>query len=64
MTSRLLGLLMIVRRSLRQHLLSTAITVASTGLGTGLVMAVLVVSAQTREAFTGGPAGFDAVLDA
>ncbi len=64
MTGSLPGLLLIVRRSLRQHALSTAVTVASVGLATGLVMAVLAVSAQTRDAFTGGPVGFDAVLGA
>ena len=58
------GLRLIVRRSLTQHLLSTAITAASVALATGLVMAVLALSAQTYTAFTGGPVGFDAVLGA
>ena len=58
------GLLLIVRRSLRQHMLSTAITVLSAALGAGLVMAVFAVSHQSERAFAGGPVGFDAVLGA
>lgn len=64
MIARLVTLLLIVRRSLRQHALSTIVTVLSVSLACGLVMAVFSVSAQTRRAFTGGPAGFDAVLGA
>jgi putative ABC transport system permease protein len=58
------GLLLMVQRSLRQHALSTFITACSMALGAGLVMAVFVVNAQTRTAFTGGNVGFDAVLGA
>jgi putative ABC transport system permease protein len=58
------GLLMIVRRSLGQHALSTIITALSIALGSGLVMAVFSIKSQTYEAFTGGQAGFDAVLGA
>jgi putative ABC transport system permease protein len=58
------GLLLIVRRNMRQHALSTAITAASAALGCGLVMAVFSVKQQTHEAFVGGPVGFDAVLGA
>ncbi|MCK6475009.1 MAG: ABC transporter permease [Planctomycetes bacterium] len=58
------GLFLIVRRSLRQHALSTAITVCSVALASGLVMAVFAIGAQTKVAFTGAPAGFDAVLGA
>jgi putative ABC transport system permease protein len=54
----------IVLRSLRQHALSTAITVLSVALASGLVMAVFAIKQQTYEAFTGGPVGFDAVLGA
>lgn len=61
---RLSGLMMIVRRSLGQHALSTAITVISVALASGLVMAVFCVNDQTYDAFTGGPVGFDAVLGA
>ena len=58
------NILFLVRRSLRQHRLSTAITVLAVGLACGLVMAVFAISAQTREAFTGGDTGYDAVLGA
>jgi putative ABC transport system permease protein len=60
----IMGLGLMVRRSLRQHLLSTIITVLSVALAAGLVMAVFVINAQTRAAFTGGQVGFDAVLGA
>lgn len=56
------GLLLYVRRSLRQHALVTGITVASTALGAGLVMAVLAVARQSEDAFAGGPLGFDAII--
>ena len=61
---RFAALGLIVRRSLRQHALSTFITVMSTALASGLVMAVFAVSQQSRAAFAGGPVGFDAVLGA
>jgi putative ABC transport system permease protein len=53
-----------VRRSLRQHALATNITALSVALACGLAMSVFAINAQTRRAFTGGPAGFDAVLGA
>jgi len=58
------GLLLLVRRSLRQHALSTAVTAGSAALACGLVMAVFSIQAQARDAFTGVPVGFDAVLGA
>ena len=58
------GLLLIVRRSLRQHVLGTVVTVLSVALACGLTMAVFSINAQTTRAFTGGPIGFDAVLGA
>ena len=58
------GLGLIVRRSLRQHLLSTLVTCLSTALGVGLVIATFVLSGQSERAFSGGPVGFDAVLGA
>lgn len=58
------ALFLIVARSLRRHALSTAITVLSTALGCGLVMAVFAIGAQSREAFAGGNIGFDAILGA
>jgi putative ABC transport system permease protein len=62
--SRHPGLMLIVRRSLRQHALSTAITVLSVALASGLVMAVFAIKSQSYDAFTGGANGFDAVLGA
>ncbi len=53
-----------VRKSLRQHLLSTIITACSIALAGGLLMAVWVVKEQSQRAFTGVNAGFDAVLGA
>jgi putative ABC transport system permease protein len=61
---RLSGIMLIVRRSLSQHALSTTITLISVALASGLVMAVFSVNDQTYDAFTGGPVGFDAVLGA
>jgi putative ABC transport system permease protein len=58
------GLMSLVRRSLRQHALSTTVTVVSVGLAAGLTMAVFAINRQTYDAFTGGEAGFDAVLGA
>lgn len=58
------GLLLIVRRSLVQHALSSVITVASIALASGLVMAVFCLNEQAYDAFAGGPLGFDAVLGA
>ena len=53
---------LIVRRSLRQHALSTTITALSVALGVGLLMSVFAIQKQTLDAFTGGTAGFDAVF--
>ncbi|MBL8960207.1 MAG: ABC transporter permease, partial [Gemmatimonadetes bacterium] len=58
------GIMRIVLRSMRQHALSTAVTLLSVGLASGLVMAVFSIKEQTYQAFTGGPVGFDAVLGA
>ena len=57
-------LLKIVRKSLRQHALSTAVTALAIALASGLVMSVFVIQRQTYAAFTGGDVGFDAVLGA
>jgi putative ABC transport system permease protein len=56
-------LLFLVRRSLRQHALSTAVTAGAAALACGLVLAVFNVTAQARDAFVRDP-GFDAVLGA
>ncbi len=57
-------LLLIVRRSLSQHALSTVVTAFAIALASGLVMSVFVIQQQTYKAFTGGDVGFDAVLGA
>ncbi len=62
--ARLLVLVGIARRGLHQHALSTVVTALSTALASGLVMAVFAISAQTREAFTSGATGIDAILGA
>ncbi|MCG3125212.1 MAG: hypothetical protein CHACPFDD_00027 [Phycisphaerae bacterium] len=64
MTGGLGGIWLMVRRSLRQHAMSTAITCVSISLATGLTISVFSITRQTRDAFTGGPVGFDAVLGA
>ncbi|MCK6461833.1 MAG: FtsX-like permease family protein [Planctomycetes bacterium] len=53
----------LVRRSLRQHALSTAVTAGAAALACGLVLSVFSVTAQARDAFVRDP-GFDAVLGA
>lgn len=58
------SLALIVARSLRTHALSTALTILSAGLASGLVMSVFNVSKQTTNSFTGGEIGYDAVLGA
>lgn len=58
------GILLMVRRSLGQHRLSTSVTVLSVALAAGLVMSVFAVNRQARDAFTTGEVGFDAVLGA
>lgn len=57
-------LLKIVKKSLRQHFLSTIVTALAIALAAGLVMSVFVIQRQTYTAFTGGDIGFDAVLGA
>lgn len=59
-----MSLMAIVRRSLRQHALSSFVTILSVGLAAGLTMSVFAINAQTYDAFTGGKVGFDAVLGA
>lgn len=55
---------LLVRKSLRQHALSTVVTALAIALASGLVMSVFAIQKQTRQAFTGGDVGFDAVLGA
>lgn len=58
------GILLMVRRSLRQHAFSTSITLFAVALASGLTMAVFSIQQQSREAFSGGDIGYDAVLGA
>lgn len=55
---------LLVRRSLRQHALSTLVTACSIALASGLLMSVWVIKEQARENFTAVTGGFDAVLGA
>lgn len=55
---------LLVRKSLRQHALSTVVTALAIALASGLVMSVFAIQKQTRAAFAGGDMGFDAVLGA
>lgn len=60
-----LGVLtLIVWRSLRQHALSSVVTILSAALASGLVMGVFTVAEQSNRAFTGGDVGYDAVVGA
>src|SRR5258706_11366542 len=55
---------LIVRKSLRQHALSTSVTAFAIALAGGLLMSVWAVKEQSQSTFTGVNAGFDAVLGA
>jgi putative ABC transport system permease protein len=55
---------LIVRKSLRQHALSTIVTALSIALAGGLLMSVWTVKNQAQATFTGINEGFDAVLGA
>jgi len=56
--------MLLVRRSLAQHKLSTAVTVIATALACGLVLSVFAIANQTERAFTSTDVGYDAVLGA
>jgi len=62
MGSRPSTLPLIVSRSMRQHGLSTTITVLAVSLASGLVMAVLAIHSATSRAFGGMDHGYDAIL--
>ncbi len=62
--SAIAGVLLMVRRSLRQHALSSTVTILSVALATGLLMSVFSIRKQTHDAFTSASTGFDAVLGA
>lgn len=55
---------LLVRRSLRQHLLSTVVTALSLALAGGLLTSVWVVRRQAQATFTGQTGAWDAVLGA
>jgi putative ABC transport system permease protein len=55
---------LIVRKSLRQHALSTILTSLSIALASGLWMSVWTIKEQSQETFTSVDAGFDGVLGA
>jgi putative ABC transport system permease protein len=57
-------LLLVVRRSLRQHLLATIITALSIALAGGLLMSVWTIKEQSQATFKQVNIGFDAVLGA
>ena len=62
--NRLRTMLLIVRRSMRQHAVSTIITVLATAFASGLAMSVFSLSGQAQNAFAGGPVGYDAIVGA
>ena len=53
---------LIVSRSMREHRLSTSITVGAGALASGLVMAVFAIHAATSDAFSGSSSDYDAIL--
>jgi len=57
-------LFLLIRRGLRQHLVSTAVAVVLVALGLGLVVSVWVVRAEAEQSFNRSASGFDAVLGA
>jgi putative ABC transport system permease protein len=57
-------ILLIAKKSLARHALSTSITAGSLALACGLVIGVFSIQQQAYEAFTTGAPGFDAVLGA
>ncbi len=60
----ILTLPLLIRRSLRQHLLSTVVTAFSIALAGGLLMAVWSLKEQARQTFEQMDGGWDAVLGA
>lgn len=57
-------LLRLIRRSLRQHLVSTSVATLLVALGMALVISVWVLRAEAERAFTRSASGYDAVLGA
>ncbi len=57
-------ILNLIYRSLRQHALSTVVTIGSIALAAGLLLTVWVVKTQSQAVFAATNSGFDAVLGA
>ena len=57
-------IVMIAKKSLARHKLSTSVTAGSLALACGLVIGVFSIQEQSYQAFTTGAPGFDAVLGA
>jgi putative ABC transport system permease protein len=57
-------ILNLIYRSMRQHALSTVVTVCSIALAAGLLLTVWVVKTQSQAVFAATNSGFDAVLGA
>lgn len=57
-------LFLLVRRSLRQHLLSTVVTALTVSLAVGLLMSVWMVKRQAHDTFTGQAGSWDGILGA
>ncbi|MCH2102957.1 MAG: ABC transporter permease [Planctomycetes bacterium] len=57
-------IIMIAKKSLARHKLSTSVTAGSLALACGLVIGVFSIQEQSYQAFTTGAPGFDAVLGA
>lgn len=55
---------LLIRRSLRQHALSTTVTALTVSLAVGLLMSVWMIKKQAHDTFTGQAGGWDAVLGA
>lgn len=61
---KIVMILNLIYRSLRQHALSTVVTAASIALAAGLLLTVWVVKTQSQSVFAATNSGFDAVLGA
>ena len=57
-------ILNLIYRSMRQHALSTVVTIGSIALAAGLLLTVWVVKTQSQAVFAATNSGFDAVLGA
>lgn len=53
---------LMIRRSMRQHALSSCITIISVALAVGLLLTVVAIEKQSRNAFAAADGGFDAIV--